>query len=136
MRKTFLATIMSLAVFLVLSTGMVLAQGGTSNSQNGNAGGTSNTQGVSFKIPNPIPHNNLIDLLKTVIDEIILPLGGMIAVFMFIYTGFKFVTARGDSKAIGEAKTALLYTAIGTAILLGSWAIATVIINTVGKITN
>jgi len=48
-----------------------------------------------------------------------------------IYSGFLFVFARGNSEKLGKAKDALLYTLIGAAILLGSWAIAEMIQATV-----
>ncbi len=48
-----------------------------------------------------------------------------------IYCGFLFVKARGNSEELTKAKDALLYTLIGAAILLGSWAIAEMISATV-----
>ena len=48
-----------------------------------------------------------------------------------IYCGFLFVQAQGNSEKIEQAKDALLYTIIGAAILLGSWAIAGIISNTI-----
>ena len=48
-----------------------------------------------------------------------------------IYSGFLFVFARGNSEKLNKAKDTLLYTLIGAAILLGSWAIAQLIQNTI-----
>ena len=48
-----------------------------------------------------------------------------------IYCGFLFVSARGNTEKLTKAKEALLYTVIGAAILLGSWAIAIMISETV-----
>ena len=48
-----------------------------------------------------------------------------------IYSGFLFVAARGNSEKLTKAKDTLLYTIIGAAILLGAWAIATMISSTV-----
>lgn len=48
-----------------------------------------------------------------------------------IYCGFLFVFAMGNSEKLKKAKDALLYTLIGTAILFGAWAIATLIVNTI-----
>ena len=42
-----------------------------------------------------------------------------------------FVFARGNSEKITKAKDALIYTVIGAAILLGAWAIALLISETV-----
>ena len=78
--------------------------------------------------------DSLIALLRTIINEILLPIGGVLAVLAFIYSGFKYVTAQGDPKKIESAHRALLYTAIGTALLLGAWMFATVICNTIGQL--
>ena len=60
----------------------------------------------------------------------------MVAVIAIIYSGFKLVTSRGNETKLEEAKRAFLYTTIGVAILLGAWAIAKVIENTITQITN
>ena len=39
---------------------------------------------------------------------------------MVMWAGFKYVTARGDTTQIKEARDALLYAVIGAAILLGA----------------
>jgi hypothetical protein len=41
------------------------------------------------------------------------------------------VAARGNSEKITKAKGALLYSLIGAAILLGSWAIAQLVTDTI-----
>jgi hypothetical protein len=78
--------------------------------------------------------DDLMTFIKTLIDKIILPLGGMLAVLAFIYSGFLYVTAQGNDTKIEKAHRALLYTAIGTGILLGSWAIAMAIGTTIGQL--
>jgi hypothetical protein len=45
-----------------------------------------------------------------------------------------YVTARGNSTKLEEANRALLYVAIGTAVLLGAELISSVISNTVDKL--
>lgn len=92
---------------------------------------------VGIKLENPLKAeygNSLQDLLKGIVNEILLPLGGILAVLAFIYSGFLYVTAQGDETKIKKAHKALLYTAIGTAVLLGAWMISTVIANTINAI--
>ena len=60
-----------------------------------------------------------------------LKIGIPIVALAVIYCGFLFVAARGNSEKLTKAKDALLYTLIGAAILLGSYAIATLIQATV-----
>ncbi len=60
-----------------------------------------------------------------------LRIGMPVVALAIIYCGFLFVVARGNSEKITKAKEALMYTLIGAAVLLGSWAIATMISDTV-----
>ena len=78
--------------------------------------------------------DSLFTLLRTIIDNIILPIGGVLAVLAFVYSGFLYVTAQGNETKLATAHKALLYTAIGTAVLLGSWVIAKVIENTINSL--
>ncbi|MEK7227442.1 MAG: hypothetical protein AAB641_00945 [Patescibacteria group bacterium] len=89
-----------------------------------------------IEIKNPFGRgiDSLFDLLKTVVNDIILPIGGVLAVLAFIYSGFLYVTAQGNDTKLKTAHNALLYTAIGTAVLLGSWTLANVISNTIDKL--
>ena len=93
--------------------------------------------GFSAKINNPFNGgvDSLTGLLKLIIDEIVLPVGASLAVLAFIYAGFKYVTAQGDTTKIKEAHNALWFTAIGTAVLLGSWLFSQVIYNTIKAIS-
>mgnify|MGYP003394299859 FL=1 len=49
-------------------------------------------------------------------------------------SGFMYVTAQGDETKIKTAHKSLLYTSIGTAVLLGAWTLANVICNTVNDL--
>jgi Type IV secretion system pilin len=83
------------------------------------------------KICNPIPKvGSLPDLIKTILEGV-LKIGIPVIALAIIYSGFLFVFARGNPEKLTKAKDALLYTLIGAAILLGSWAIATMIQTTV-----
>ena len=67
-------------------------------------------------------------------DDIVLPVGAILCMLAFIYAGFKYVMAQGNATAISEANRTLLYAAIGTAVLLGSWVFATAICNTIHQL--
>lgn len=83
------------------------------------------------KITNPLGNINTInDLIKTLLEGLI-RIGMPIIALAIIYSGFLFVFARGNSEKLTKAKDSLLYTLIGAAILLGSWAIAQLISSTV-----
>ena len=61
-------------------------------------------------------------------------IGFPVVALAIIYCGFLFVAARGNEEKLTKAKDALVYTLIGAAILLGSWAIAQLIQSTVTSI--
>ena len=89
--------------------------------------------GVQVKLVNPLGGNgptNLPAFIKTLLEGV-LTVGIPIVALAIIYCGFLFVSVRGNSEKLTKAKDALLYTLIGAAILLGSWAIAQLISDTV-----
>lgn len=78
---------------------------------------------------------SLTGLIEVVLKNIILPIGSVVIVIMIIYSGFLFVTARGNSEKIEDARRTFLYVVIGAAILLGAWMIAEAISGTLCQIT-
>lgn len=78
----------------------------------------------------PINETTINGFIKILLEGA-LKIGIPIVALAVIYSGFLFVAARGNSEKLTKAKDALLYTLIGAAILLGSWAIAKLISDTV-----
>ena len=76
----------------------------------------------------------LQELFTAIINNIIIPIGSVLAVVAFIWAGFLFVTAGGDEGKIKTARSALLYAAIGTAVLLGASVISSVLQNTIDSL--
>mgnify|MGYP007080410144 CR=1 FL=1 len=85
------------------------------------------------KICNPLERTgvNSIEGFVKVFLEGALKIGIPVIALAVIYSGFLFVAARGNPESITKAKDTLLYTLIGAAILIGSWAIAKLISETV-----
>jgi len=122
--KKYFAYLMVLVFVLMTSVSVVYAQ---------NAPGSK----VSAPLQNPFKAgtaDNIPQLFQTIIKNIIIPIGAVIAILAFIYAGFLYVTAAGDEKKIGTAHKALLYAAVGTAVLLGAGVIAQVIQATVNQL--
>ena len=88
-------------------------------------------------ISNPLGSklNTIPDFIKAILN-IVLVIGVPIITLAIIYAGFLFVTAQGNSEKLGAAKTTLLYTLIGAALLLGAFVIANAIKGTVEEIKN
>ena len=90
------------------------------------------------QISNPLASkgiNSISGLIETFLKGA-LRVGIPIIALAIIYCGFLFVAARGNSEKLTKAKDALMYTLIGAAVLLGSWAIAQLISETVIGITS
>ncbi|OGI77904.1 hypothetical protein A3D42_00520 [Candidatus Nomurabacteria bacterium RIFCSPHIGHO2_02_FULL_41_18] len=81
-------------------------------------------------ICNPISVDNVQDFIRVLLEGV-LRIGMPIVALAVIYSGFLFVTAVGNTEKIKKARETLMYTLIGAAILLGSWAIAQLISETV-----
>jgi hypothetical protein len=96
-------------------------------------GSSGSTFNVVFR--NPLKANSIQDLIVGLL-EIIVELGAIVAVFFFIYSGFLFVKAQGNDEQLSKAKSTLLYTTIGTVILLGAQVIAVVLRNTVQSLSS
>lgn len=122
------------AAFLVmLVVPFVVSSQGTGNPTSG-TGNSSKPQDVLIKIDNPFKSNSIEGLMRAIVNDILIPIGSVVAVLMVMYAGFLFVTARGDTSQIKKAKEALLYAVIGAAVLLGAWVITEAIQGTIKEL--
>jgi len=92
---------------------------------------------INFHLDNPLGSNtgDLNTFLANILDAIVLLLTPVVTI-MLLYSGFMFVTARGNKETLGTAKSALLYTLIGAAIVLGAKGLALVLQNTVKNLAS
>jgi uncharacterized membrane protein len=107
--------IFSVIIFFILSFGIVFGEPGTIKSPLEGAGITSISK--------------LLEVIINGVTIVAIP----IIVLAFIYAGFKFVAAQGNSNEVSEAKKIFLYTMAGAAIILGSNVILEVVVNTTGS---
>lgn len=85
-------------------------------------------QSISF--PNPIKQTSLEALIKAILD-VVVQFGAIVAVFFLIYSGYKFIEARGNPGKIEAAQKTFFWTIVGGLIVLGAFVISEVIKNTV-----
>lgn len=93
---------------------------------------------ITTKIQNPLGEDGpktIPEFIEKII-RIVLVVGVPIAALAIIYTGFLFVAAQGNSEKLTVAKRSLLYTIIGTTLLLGAFVIGNAIGETVDDITS
>lgn len=94
----------------------------------------SNTSVAVTTLNNPLKSTSLYCFFRDILTAF-LNLLVVLAIFYLIYSGFQMVSARGNEKALTEAKQSFTYAVIGTAVLLGAWTIATIIKTTVESVT-
>ena len=139
-KKKYFAYLMILVFVLMASVSVVpvYAETGSNTNQNPTGVNTNNAPPSIIKstLDNPFGNNQLTitELFETIISNIIIPIGAVLAILAFIYAGFLYVTAAGAEKTIEKAHKALLYAAVGTAVLLGAGVIAQVIKATINQL--
>jgi len=111
-------------VFFYNSLQSAHAQSGSSNG----SGGCPPSQ-----LCNPLQSTTITEFLGKIID-ILLFFALPIIVFFIIYSGFKFVMARGNESEVSDAKSSLTWAIIGGVIILGAKLIITVIQGTVSAL--
>jgi len=127
MKKTLVIALILISGF-ASNLSYVRAQADGSNANRQSDGSAHNTPSV-VKLDNPIKVNSISALLLSLVDFAIF-LGSIVAVLMFVYIGFKFVMAQGNQTALTEAKEWFMYAVIGTALLISSKVVVSVVQNT------
>lgn len=82
---------------------------------------------------NPLKAKSLTELLMSVLQGVV-RIAGVFLVLAFVYVGFQFAVAQGNTEKLTKAREALLWTVVGAAILLGAEGIAVVIGSTASSL--
>jgi hypothetical protein len=134
MYKNILSYLVSLTIIMVFVTPLFLLAQSSGTTGNTTSSGTTGNPTGPIVIVNPFKANTIQDLIKSIVNDILMPIGGVVAVLMIMYAGFLFVTAGGEPGKITKAKDALLWGVIGAAILLGAWVISQAISTTIDRL--
>jgi hypothetical protein len=105
----------------------------TGNPGAGTGNPTTGTVNPGPRLMNPLQAPDIQTFLINIIQILVVFATPVIIAFI-MYAGFLFVTAKGDTGQISDAKHALTWAVIGGVILLGAQAIITVIQNTVNAL--
>ncbi|MEK7175469.1 MAG: hypothetical protein AAB693_01550 [Patescibacteria group bacterium] len=139
MKKFFIFNFLFLVIFLfsanfVLGTDKVTDQGVPIVHVTDQGVPPAEQTTIPIKINNPLRDvANTIPAFIQIILEGAIKIGMPVVALAIIYCGFLFVAARGNETEITAAKNAFLWTVIGGAVLLGSWALAQMIASTVDQ---
>ena len=85
-------------------------------------------------IQNPLNKGTDIPKFISYILGYVVKIGGIVAIFAFIWAGFLFVKAQGNPAELEKAKTTFINTCIGVAVLLGAQLIASIIVGTINTL--
>jgi hypothetical protein len=91
---------------------------------------TPGSKGLNYSLNNPLSAPSIEQLFIDIIGLAITLLTPLVVIFI-ILAGFKYVTARGKPEEIKKATAALTYAIIGGVIIIGAFAISTIIANTI-----
>ena len=109
----------------------VLAQEtGVGTGDAGTSVGSGSAKGI---IQDPLKAKSITALLTALLN-IVVQVGLPVIALAIVYTGFKYVTAQGNTDKISEAHRALLWTVIGAGVILGALVIEKVVESTVGNL--
>lgn len=119
--------------YTIVAVALALAPSVLFANANGVVGGIG-TGGSSVAIQNPVTYSTFSGFMEAILD-IVVKIGAPIAIVMVIYSGMLFVLAKGNEEKLTEAKRALLWSLVGTVVLLGAAIIANAIDATIQQIT-
>lgn len=90
-----------------------------------------NNSGGDIPIANPLGDTMTLEELLAKILTFVFNIGVPIIILAIIWSGFLFVTARGNTEKLKKAKTAITWTMIGAALIIGARVLAEIIKNTI-----
>jgi Type IV secretion system pilin len=82
------------------------------------------------RLENPLNVDTIPELLTAILN-IVIVLAVPIIVFFIIYSGYLYVTARGNAAQVEQATRSLTYAIIGGVLVIGAVAIAEIVRNLV-----
>lgn len=83
-------------------------------------------------LDNPIQVASLLELARRIL-QVVMILLAPIAGFMLVYAGLLFVVSRGNESKLETAKKAFTYGVIGTALIIGAWALVELLSGTLAS---
>jgi len=84
-------------------------------------------------LQNPLKFPNIQKFVEGTLQAIVMIALPIITIFI-VYAGFLFISARGNTEKLGDAKKNFQYVIIGTILILSAWVLATLIGGTITQL--
>jgi len=84
-------------------------------------------------LQNPLKFDRLDQLVAAVL-QIVVMVSLPIISLIIVYSGFLFLTAQGNPKKLEGARDNIMYALIGAILVLGAWALAELLANTIEQL--
>lgn len=105
---------------------------GTGGGSSGSTGGAAPKKAAPIPQPqNPLGTTNVAAVLGRIVN-VFLGLSGSIALLMFVYGGFTWVTSGGSAERISQGKNTIVWSIIGIAFIFLSYAVLKYIVSVFG----
>ncbi len=92
-------------------------------------------QGEGIVIENPLRFGTVQEVLAAILD-VVVAVSTPFLVLAVIWSGFLFVTARGNPEKLKKAKDTIFYTLIGALLILGASVLSGFLSDVIGDITD
>lgn len=84
------------------------------------SGQSSCSECLPGQICNPLSYCNIEDLIKAIVNDFLIPVSISVAAIMFVIAGIVLVTSAGDPGKARTARSIMIYTAVGLAVILAA----------------
>ena len=135
MKRTYIKQVIFSLVVFVLLLGPALAYAQDPGSKDTNKSGQATGMAVQVRLKNPLKVDDIQSAIKLFFNAV-LKIAMPIIIIFLIWSGFRFIFARGNPTEIGKAKQMFWWTVVGTLLVLGAWAITNAIIGTVNSVVS
>ena len=92
------------------------------------------TNHTGLGLRNPVQFPDIASFIEGALRALV-TIALPIVAFFIVYSGFLFVSARGNDSKLSKAKENFKWVILGSALILGAWVLATMIAGTVAQLT-
>lgn len=130
----FFVSVLLLALPVVVMAAQTSDNTGNVTSDNTGNSSPTGTSLNSFKFENPLNVSSFCGLVQKLLNAG-WQIGVPVAMLFLVYSGFRFVVARGNPTKLQDAKKNFAYVLLGIAIYFGAWTLGIVVKNTINAIS-